>query len=108
MIYSYRCENCGMEFDEHCSMKDRNKIKKCPSCNHGASRNLVAEMTNVDSQHKENHRWSWAMGVNVDQIPEMKKRYPDRTYHERTGQLLVKSRQHKKQLLREHGMIEYN
>jgi hypothetical protein len=46
------------------------------------------------------------MGVNRTDIPAMKKKYPDRTYHPETGQLLVESRPHKKRLMKEHDMYE--
>ncbi len=56
---------------------------------------------------KDNPRWSWAMGANVKDIPKLMKKYPDRTYNPKTGQLLVKNRTEKKKLMREHGMEEY-
>lgn len=62
---------------------------------------------NIDSQQKDNLRWSWSMGIDIRDIPKMKKLYPDREYHPKTGQLLVKNRQHKKRLMKEHGLHEH-
>lgn len=62
---------------------------------------------NVDGTMRENHRWSWAMGVHVKDIPKMMKKHPDRVYNPKTGQLLVKNREHKKKLMKEHDMVEY-
>lgn len=85
---------------------------KCPEC---GSRNyrlgFIKEprkkvpIVGADATSR-NPRWSWAMGCNVNEIPKMMKQYPDREYNPVNGQLLVKSRQHKKQLMREHNMYE--
>jgi hypothetical protein len=42
-----------------------------------------------------NERWSDAMGVNPDQIPEAMKIFPGSTYDSESGRLLIKNRKHK-------------
>jgi hypothetical protein len=61
----------------------------------------------VNIGFQENPRWSWAMAVNVEDIPKMQKQYPDRVYNLNTGQLLVKNRTEKKRLMKEHNMEEH-
>jgi len=61
----------------------------------------------VNIAYSDNERWSWSMGVNRQDISEMNRKYPDRTYHPKTGQLLVKNRPHKKKLMKEHNLEEY-
>jgi len=81
----------------------------CEKC--GGQMTSVFEVSNrqvVNIGYKDNPRWSWSMGVNVEDIPKMMKQYPDRTYHPETGQLLVKNRPEKRKLAKQHGMEEYN
>lgn len=85
---------------------------QCPKCNRAFYRitflkeNSINRNKGVNWYEKDNPRWSWSMGVNVQDIPEMTKKYPDRKYHHKTGQLLVRNRAHKKKLMKEHGMHE--
>jgi putative FmdB family regulatory protein len=39
--YEYRCNNCGLEFEEFQSMNDE-PIKKCPKCSGNVRRLIVA------------------------------------------------------------------
>jgi len=111
MIKEYTCTSCG--YYKEFKLKEKTPTP-CPECGSKSCRIVFRDGTkiksrqcNIDSQMVENPRWSWSMGINVDKIPEMKKRFPDREYHPKTGQLLVKSRHHKKKLMKEHGMVEY-
>lgn len=86
---------------------------KCPKCgsrnyrlSYPETKRVPEEYINIDGSSRGNPRLSWSMGVNRADIPAMMKKYPDRTYHPKTGQLLVESRQHKKRLMREHGFEE--
>lgn len=38
-VYSYRCENCGVQFDRRQKFTD-NPLKKCPECGEKALRKL--------------------------------------------------------------------
>ncbi len=38
-IYTYRCENCGVQFDRHQSF-DEPALVRCPECEHDALRKL--------------------------------------------------------------------
>lgn len=104
-IYPYKCLECDAAFDEMHSMKEAPLEVKC-KCGAVAYRDWNS-YGNIDATMKENTRWSWTMGVNIDKIPEMLKKYPDRVYNPETGQLKVKNRIHKLKLLAEHGMEEY-
>ena len=89
----------------------------CPDCGGVAKHKHVIKGSEQDPNiskgrfvgigYKDNPRWSWAMGINVDEIPEMMRRYPDRNYHPKTGQLEVRNRPHKKKLMKQHNMEEY-
>lgn len=111
MVYVYKCNACGHVFDGVSSVSHRNDAKGCPECSGEAGRSFCDELrykSRVDATMIENERWSWSMGVHVNDIPEMNRKYPDREYHPRTGQLLIKHRQHKKQLMRENDYEEYS
>ncbi len=84
---------------------------KCPKCGHGFYSLRPYKESNpnekfVSMGFKDNPRWSWSLGVHVDKIPEMMKKYPDRTYNPKTGQLLIKNRTMKKRYMKEHGAYE--
>jgi putative FmdB family regulatory protein len=38
-VYSYRCENCGVQFDRHQKFSDKT-LTKCPECGEKALRKL--------------------------------------------------------------------
>jgi len=108
----FECLNKRCYHEEYC--QDFEAPHVCPECNgkHYRLRFLKEpkkkkNFVNIDGTSRGNPRLSWAMGVNRQDIPEMQKRYPDRKYHPKTGQLLVESRQHKKKLMKEHGFEEY-
>ena len=109
-LYTYKCDKCGNVFDTHVSIKNRNDTQHCPSCNGPSGRDVEAElkdMGNFNETMQDHPRWSWSMGIHRDRIPEMRKKFPDRNYHPKTGQLEVRNRKHKLQLMKEHGMEEY-
>jgi hypothetical protein len=83
----------------------------CPKCNLGfyslrPYKESTVKEKFVNIGYKDSPRWSWSLGVNVQDIPAMMKKYPDREYHPVTGQLKVKNRPHKKRLMKEHNMYE--
>jgi hypothetical protein len=106
----YKCLNKQCNFEEYYD-KAGNSPNNCPECGRGSCRLTFCKERKekkpfVGIGYKDNPRWSWSMGVNVQDIPTMMKKYPDRQYHPKTGQLLVKSRPHKKRLMKQHGMYE--
>jgi len=107
--YTYKCNACKNVFDCVEVIANRNEPQMC-DCGNLAPRNVMCELNatgDINATMKSNERWSFSMGIHVDKIPEMEKKYPDRTYHPKTGQLLVRNRVHKKKLMKEHGMTEY-
>ena len=110
MIDEFTCKLCNFT-KEYPEFKAPHK---CPECGHGFYRlTLLKEPRETRGEfvslgYKDNPRWSWSMGVNISDIPAMMQRYPDREYHPKTGQLKVKSRPHKKKLMKQHEMYELN
>lgn len=107
MIEEFTCKMC--KFVEEYPNED--SPMKCPKCGHGFYRlrfikENKAKGRFVNIGYKDNPRWSWSMGVNPQDIPAMMEKYPDREYNPVTGQLKVKNRPHKRQLMREHDMYE--
>jgi hypothetical protein len=101
---------CGFKFDEFRRIKHRNDAGKCPECLHSAGRDIKTELNSgsaFDATCQEHERWSWAMGVCPEQIPEAMKNFPGSEYHPETGQLRVKSRKHKLSEMKRRGMEEY-
>jgi len=111
-VCRWYCRQC----DKYYNPPGRIREFICPDCKSKTEikcvdKNLVGSNRGecyVDMLMRDNPRWSWAMGVNWQDIPRMLKKYPDREYHPKTGQLLVRNRAHKKRLMREHNMDEYN
>lgn len=40
-IYTYRCENCGVQFDRHQKFSD-NPLVRCPECNKNSLKKIIA------------------------------------------------------------------
>jgi len=75
-----RCEGCGEIVKTHKII-----FKK----HHNPKRTNY-----VDVMMDDRPRWSDAMGINPEQLPDFLKRYPDSTY-DSEGRLLIKNRAHK-------------
>lgn len=111
MVVGFQCKDVRCWFAQDFLDEDVPRI--CPVCNNKNYRLIYrkepkkkSQLINIDGTSRGNPRLSWSMGVNRADIPAMMKKFPDRTYHPVTGQLLVESRQHKKRLMREHGFEE--
>lgn len=105
MIDLFECKICGFTKE----YKEFESPSKCPNCNVVFYRLSTLKELGAKSKSRwgANHpRWSWSMGVNIQDIPKMMKQYPDRKYNPVTGQLLVENRSCKKRLMKEHGMFE--
>jgi putative FmdB family regulatory protein len=99
-IYEYQCK-CG-HIDQKYVKKIYSKSKMlCSKC--GKWMKKIFSQVNTDIVDRP--RFSSAMGVNISQIEQAKKAYPGSEYNYR-GDLLVRNRQHKKQLMRQRGLIE--
>lgn len=108
--YTYRCFKCNHVFDELTTISGRNDPQECPECQEKAPRDVEAELADMgdfDETCKEHERWSWSMGVNRNQIAEMTRKYPGSEYHPSTGQLKIKSRNHKLLEMRRRNFEEY-
>lgn len=79
------------------------KWVKCRKCNGKMKR--VYSVVNTDLVDRP--RWSWSMGVNVSQLPEARRLYPDSVYNEK-GQLLIRNRKHKLQEMKKRGRTEFD
>jgi putative FmdB family regulatory protein len=110
-VYGGYCDTCNRNFDYISTIHLRNTSPDCPFCGGEQTRRDIkyelSTCTNFDETCKEHERWSWAMGVNVEQIPEAIKAFPGSEYNPKTGQLRVKSRAHKLQEMKRRGMEEY-
>lgn len=102
-IYEFKCEQ-GHISDELMSFNDDlPEYITCPKCGNRAKH--IISLPNTDM--KENERWSEAMGVNVDQIPQAQKTFPGSEYHPETGALKINSRKHKLKEMKRRGYVEY-
>jgi putative FmdB family regulatory protein len=107
--YLYRCTKCDEVFEAFSLVKNRNKKKRC-KCGAKAKRDEKAELQSMgrfNETMKELPRWSRALGVNITQLPEARKLWPDWTFNEK-GDVLVTSRQDKLQKMKARGMAEVN
>ena len=106
--YCYQCSDCGENFEIIASMSESSKPRKC-TCGGKALRNLQLEQAqgNVDGLMKDNPRWSWALGINPNQIKEAMKKHPNAVFNSK-GQMLIRNRQEKKQRMKEAKFIEFD
>lgn len=101
-FYEYICpdKHEHQRFYPHCSPAKR---PTCPTCKKKSRRNYRKEAKYTDCVDRP--RWSDAMGVHPDQIPEAMRRFPGSQYNSE-GQLLVESRADKKKKMKERGYVE--
>lgn len=106
-LYTYHCLVCGKVFDFHSSIAERNILKIC-DCGNKAERDEATELrTSGDTSVMMSHeRASYAMGVNLRQIPQAVKLYPGSEYDSK-GRLIIHSRKHKLFEMRRRGMTEF-
>ena len=94
--YGSRCDKCEKTYDYIVSIKCRNDSTTCPYCGATGHRDVEYELNTMSDFDEtcKNERWSWSMGVNRQDIPEMTRKYPGSEYREDTGQLRIKSINH--------------
>jgi len=110
-VYGGKCDTCGKNYDYNVSIKCRNDSSTCPHCGASGNRDVEYElntMSDFNETCKDHERWSWSMGVNRQDIPEMTRKYPGSEYHPITGQLKIKNRNHKLRELKRRDMVEYS
>jgi len=108
--YTYRCK-CGSVFDAIVPIRERNKPQKCPDCGGKGRRDEQSEFASAGKFNElmvDRPRWSEAMGVNPEQIPQAMKMFPDSVYHPKTGALLIRNRQHKLKEMKRRGYAEFD
>jgi putative FmdB family regulatory protein len=88
-IFEYKCKSCGMIFEE---IDHRYRPKKWVRCKCGGRMNRVYSRVNTDLVDRP--RWSSAMGVNISQIPQARRLWPDEKFNEK-GDVLIRNRKHK-------------
>jgi hypothetical protein len=102
-VYEFHCDICDCTEQVIKDMKHAPRHRTCQTCKKPMRKVYGA---GVDATMKENHRYSMAMGVNPQRIPDAMKAFPGSQYHPETGDLLVKSRQHKKFEMARRGLME--
>lgn len=103
-IYEYKCQDCGIVFEQYSNIPTRNRKRTC-KCGGKADRIICQGACRVSELMKDNPRWSDSMGINPDQLGEARKLFPDSTY-DSEGRLLIKNRQHKLYEMKRRGLIE--
>jgi len=106
-MYTYTCSKCKKTFSEFSTVEGRNRPKKC-ECGGTAKRDLqkeFSEMSQFNATMKENVRYSDALGVNPDQIPEFKRRWPWMDFTP-DGRCIIRNREEKKRIMRARGFVE--
>lgn len=101
-FYDFKCEKCGKIFDELLPMSKSSQPQKC-EC--GGTAVKIYTNSRIDATMVDNERWSWALGVNEDQIPEFQQKFPDWKFDSQ-GRVLVKNRQDKLKKLKQRGFVE--
>ncbi len=102
--FDYKCKDCGESFEVFSPVigVPAGRVA-CEICKNGRARRMYTLGPGVSSGAGRSF-WSKAMGVLPEQISEMKRHYPDHTYHPTTGDLLVEGPQHRNKLCKELGM----
>lgn len=102
-IYEFHCVDCDntLEIFQH-KMRPRKKVK-CSKCGN-MMRRIISR---VNTDLKENIRFSNAMGVNIRQIPEAMRLYPDSEYDNK-GRLKIYSRKDKLKKMKQRGVTEFD
>lgn len=94
----FECCRCGF-VEEY---RDRTP-SKCPKCDLS---HYILSYTKRQKVNAEDHpRWSDALGVNPNQIPAFKRRFPYMEF-DPEGRCLVRNRQEKKRILKDRGYVE--
>ena len=101
-IYDFKCKD-GHISEELMSIHRAAKSIQCHTCGKKAKRII----SNINTDLVENVRYSEAMGVNVEQIPEAMRTFPGSEYHPETGALKITSRKDKLAKMKERGYVEY-
>ncbi|HDY89188.1 MAG TPA: zinc ribbon domain-containing protein [bacterium] len=107
--HGYKCSGCDCNFDASSTIANRNEKTVCPKCGNLGDRDIEYGLNTCsafDETTKEHTRWSWSMGVNPRQIPEMTRKYPGSNYNSK-GQLEVIGRKDKLKKMKARGLVEF-
>lgn len=74
-IYSFRCDECGVVFDDFRMISDRNSPAKC-KCGGSARRSFIDEQPHTHRDY-DKPVLSDAMGCHPDQVKQHRKLFPD-------------------------------
>lgn len=102
-FYDFKCEKCGQIIEKFLPMA---KSSQPQDCDCGGIANKIYTNSRVDATMVDNPRWSWALGVNEDQIPEFQKKFPDWKF-DNQGRVLIQNRQDKLKKLKQRGYVEF-
>jgi len=101
-MYDFECEQCGTITEDMFLIDERPDYILCPKCQERAIR-IISHRVKGNAESRE--MWSKAFGINPDQIPEMRQRFPEDEYHPVTGAMKIKGFKHQKQIAKRLGMV---
>jgi len=106
-IYAFVCPECGNQEDLYYKMADVPETIKCFCA--GDMHQDWASKGRFNALMKDNERWSWSLGINLDvpeEVAEAKLRHPGAVFNEK-GQMRISNRKEKLQRMKEAGLTEY-
>ena len=99
-LFDYRCEKC-QSIEEKLLPKVQPSVP-CKVC--GAVAKRMFSVGRGSRSGEGRTIWSRSMGINPDQIPEMKKRFPDDNYRPSDGAMEINGYKHQKKIAQRLGM----
>lgn len=102
-MYNYECYDCGAKDWDIRRIADRNNKTECPACGGNMNKSISAAHVRGDYSHKI---VSDSMAINIDQIPEHKKKFPDIRVTPEGQPVMENYAQHEK-YLKECGFVKH-
>lgn len=106
-VYCYRCNSCQHVTETYREVSQRNEPCQCEFCGESANRDKPAELCNSTQQEYQREVVSDAMGVHPDQVPEMRRRYPQFTFRD-DGCVIIRSHHEHRKAMKAFGMYDKN
>lgn len=99
--YDFEC-SCGVVTEDLFTISKCPTHISCPECG-GIAERIISRRSGGNAESRE--MYSKAFGINPDQIPEMKRRFPEDEYHPVTGAMRIKGFSHQKRIAKRLGMV---